>query len=105
MNSDRGKLLALVLLATPPLAACVHDGAGTGTPASSFGEANRQTMLAQVIEPDPQYEEATPPASAAKAGQAVERYRKDTVKKPERVRSTSVTSGSSLSSSGSGTTP
>ena len=103
MNSDRGKMLALVLLATPPLAACVHDGAGTGTPASSFGEANRQTMLAQVIEPDPQYEDATPPASAAKAGQAVERYRKDTVKKPERVSSTSVTTDPD--SSGSSNTP
>ncbi|MEY4239528.1 MAG: hypothetical protein RL339_2129 [Pseudomonadota bacterium] len=92
MNSDRGKWLALLLFAAPPLAACVHDGAGTGTPASSYGEANRQTMLAQVIEPDNQYEEAVPPTNAGKAAQAVERYRKDAVKKPERVRSTSVTS-------------
>ena len=103
MNSDRGKWLALVLFTAPILTACAHDGGGAG-PASTFGEANRQTMLAQVIEPDNVYEEAVPPASAAAAAQAVDRYRKDTVKKPERIRSTSVSSGST-SSSGSGSTP
>ena len=101
MNSDRAKWLALV--AVPLMSGCVHDGAGTA-PASTFGEANRQTMLAQVVEPDNAYENAVPPASAAKAGQAAERYRKDTVKKPERVRSTSVSSGSG-SSTGSGSNP
>ena len=97
MNSDRGKWLALFVL--PPLAACVHDGAGSGAPASSYGEANRQTMLAQVIEPDNRYESANPPTSAGKAAQAAERYRKDAVKKPERLRSTASVSGTGSSSS------
>ncbi len=99
MNSDRAKWLALCA-APVLLAGCVHEAAGVA-PASTFGEANRQTMLAQVVEPDNQYDSAVPPASAGKAAQATERYRKDTVKKPERVRSTSVSSGSS-SGSGSG---
>lgn len=99
MNSDRAKWLALV--AVPLLGACVHDSAGTA-PLSTFGEANRQTMLAQVVDPDPVYDSAVPPAHAGKAAQAVDRYRKDTVKKPERVRSTTVSSGSG---SGSGSNP
>ena len=99
MNSDRAKWLALAAL--PMLAACVHDGAGKA-PLSTFGEANRQTMLAQVVEPDNQYDSAVPPASAGKAAQATDRYRKDVVKKPDRVRSTTVSSGSG---SGSGSNP
>lgn len=101
MNSDRAKWLALV--AVPLLAGCAHDAAGVA-PLSTFGEANRQTMLAQVVEPDNQYDSAVPPTSAGKAAQATERYRKDSVKKPERVRSTSVSSGSG-SSTGSGSNP
>lgn len=101
MNSDRAKWL--VLCAAPGLlAGCVHEAAGVA-PASTFGEANRQTMLMQVVEPDNLYDSPIP-ASAGKAAQAAERYRKDTVKKPDRVRSTSVSSGSS-SSSGSGGNP
>lgn len=50
MNSDRAKWLALA--AMPLLAGCAHDGAGPA-PLSTFGEANRQTMLAQVVDPDP----------------------------------------------------
>lgn len=96
MNIDRRAWLSLAMI--PLLGGCVHDGAGT-EPLSSFGEANRQTMLAQVVEPDPQYETLVPPGSAAKAAQANDRYRKDAVKKPERVRSTTTgnSSGSTTS--------
>ena len=59
---------------------------------TSFGEANRQTMMAQVIDPDPQYDEPLE-TSADHAAQATDRYRKDRVKKPERVKSTSATGG------------
>lgn len=55
---------------------------------STMGEAIKTTFAAQVIDPDPQYEFLDPPTSAEHAAQAVERYRKDAVKKPERVRST-----------------
>lgn len=95
MNTDRARRLApaaLAVLAVLPLAACEHDMAGT-EPLSTFGEANRQTMMAQVIDPDPQYEYLDPATSAEHAGQAVDRYRKDKVKKPERVSSTASVSG------------
>jgi type IV pilus biogenesis protein CpaD/CtpE len=59
-----------------------------------FGEANRQTMAAQIIDPDPQYDTLVPETSAEHAAQAIERYRTDKVKKPERIRSTESVSGS-----------
>jgi hypothetical protein len=78
--------------ALPLLAACQTDQAGIDGPASTFGEANRQTMLAQVIDPEPQYE-ADATSSAEHAGQAVDRYRKGSVKQPEQVSIKSASSG------------
>lgn len=86
----------LALAALPLLSACETGMAGMGEPASTFGEANRQTMLAQVIDPEPQYE-ADATSSAQHAGQAVERYRTGKVKQPERVK---VESASGSSGSG-----
>ncbi len=83
-----------VIAVLPLLGACEHDFAGVGTPASTFGEANRQTMMAQVVDPDPEYDTINPPTSGERAGMAGERYRADKVKKPERVRSTQGGSGS-----------
>lgn len=78
-----------VLAALPLLAACEHDLVDMGGhPASSFGEANRQTMAAQVVDPDPQYEYLDPATSGEHAAQAIDRYRRNTVTKPERVSST-----------------
>lgn len=94
MNIDRARWLALAAL--PLLAACEHDLAGKGKDLSTFGDANRQTMMAQVVDPDPQYEYLDPETSGDHAAKAIERYRKDAIKKPERVRSTeSITTGSS----------
>lgn len=87
MNTDRLRLLGLGLAALPLLAACEADKAGIAS-ASSFGEANRQTNLAQVVDPEPEYEYLDPATSALHAAQAVERYRTDKVKKPDKVRST-----------------
>ena len=91
MHIDRLRWFALA--AVPLLAACQTDQAGLGGPASTFGEANRQTMMAQVVDPDPQYEFLDPETSALHAAQAVERYRTDKVKKPDRVRSTESSGG------------
>ena len=91
MTIDR--LRWLMLAALPLLAACQTDQAGLGGPASTFGEANRQTMMAQVVDPDPQYEYLDPETSALHAAQAVERYRTDKVKRPEKVRSTQSSGG------------
>ena len=93
MNIDR-RLPAAALLALL-LTGCEHDFAGMGPPnAASFGEANRQTMMAQVVDPDPQYDTLIPPTSGERAGQAGERYRKDAVKVPDRVTSTEISGGS-----------
>lgn len=67
------------------LAACATPEDGTppymGGP-TNFGEANRQTMAAQIIDPTPVYDTLVPESSGAHAGQAVERYRTDKVKLP-----------------------
>ncbi|HKX78244.1 MAG TPA: hypothetical protein VJM34_06985 [Novosphingobium sp.] len=93
MNIDRIRRLgagATLLVALPLLAGCEHDMAGR--PVSTYGEANRQTMMAQVIDPEPEYD-APLATSAEHAGQAIERYRTDKVKKPERVTSTQTSGG------------
>ena len=82
-----------VLLAPLALTACETGFRDPEGKISTFGEANRQTMMAQVVDPDPQYAEPAE-ASAQKAAQAIERYRKDAVKKPDRVRASSAGSGS-----------
>ncbi|RGP41017.1 hypothetical protein BPTFM16_01312 [Altererythrobacter insulae] len=59
-----------------------------------FGEANRATFAAMVVNPDPQYDTAIPATSAEKAAQAIERYRNDQVKQPESISTTESISGS-----------
>jgi hypothetical protein len=89
MRTDRAWLVAVAIV--PLLAACEHDFAGANVnSASRFGDANRQTMMAQVVDPDPRYETLNPPTSGEHAGQSAERYRNDKVKKPDRVKSTQV---------------
>lgn len=98
MNSDRMlPALALVLLAS---GCATPDGKFYMGGADNFGEANRQTMAAQVIDPNPQYETANAEGNAVHAAAALERYRTDKVKKPERVRTSRDLAGSSSSGSG-----
>lgn len=93
MNIDRRCWLLLGVL--PMLAGCEHDFASGGRPASAYGEANRQTMMAQVVDPDPQYDTLVPPTSGEHSAQAAERYRQEKVKRPDRVTSTQVSGGGS----------
>jgi type IV pilus biogenesis protein CpaD/CtpE len=98
----RSRLAAVLAFAA--LAGCAHDGAlpYMGGP-DNFGEANRVTLAAQVVDPDPEYDTAVPETQADHAGKAVERYRTDKVKKPDRVRtSNSATGGGGSGGSGSG---
>jgi hypothetical protein len=93
MTIDRRLLAALAAL--PLLAGCEHGfREAMNKDAAGFGEANRQTMMAQVVDPDPQYDKPLE-TSAEHAAQATDRYHKDKVKKPDRVRSTSATGGGS----------
>ena len=85
------KLACLALL--PLAAGCasvpsIHEQPGD----ARFGEANRQTMMAQVIDPDPVYDEPMT-ASGNNAQRAIERYRTDAVKKPDNIRTTDAGAG------------
>lgn len=72
--------IALAALVVSGLAGCTHNYPGPA--ASKFGDANRMTMAAQVVDPDPEYDTLNPPTSGEHSGQAAERYRTDKVKKP-----------------------
>ncbi|MEI4507298.1 hypothetical protein WBQ88_17365 [Sphingopyxis sp. CCNWLW253] len=62
--------------------------AGCAPTDATFGNAVRQTMAAQVVNPDPQYEDPILTTEAAKAAKAVDRYRTDKVKRPDTIRTT-----------------
>jgi hypothetical protein len=70
--------------------------------ADNFGEANLETMAAQIIDPNPVYTKIVPETSAEHAGQAVERYRTDKVKKPDRIRTSHGSMGGSSGGGGGG---
>ena len=79
-------LLALGLAATG--CTTVADKEFMGYQDPGFGAANRATFAAMVINPDPQYDTPIPATSAQHAAAAIERYRNDQVKQPERVSTT-----------------
>ena len=91
-------VFALAVLATG--CASIADQEFVGYQDPGFGEANRATYAAMVINPDPQYEDPIPPTSAEHAAQAIERYRNDQVKQPERTTTTSTITGSGGGGSG-----
>ena len=93
MNS---RLPLCALLGALALGGCAqtHSASVGEIDSADFGEANRQTYAAMIIDPDPQYDEPLP-TSAEHAAQAIERYRSDDVKQPETIRSTSVSGGGS----------
>lgn len=82
------------------LSACTtgQDGRPMFGWGDNFGEANRQTMAAQIIEPNPVYDSPVPATSGEHAAQAIARYRADKVKKPQPL-TTSTLSGTSAGSS------
>ena len=84
---------AALIALFPALAACTHNY--PGPPASNFGDANRMTMAAQVVNPDPEYDTLNPLTSGERAGKAAERHRTDTVKQPVRETASVSSSGPS----------
>ena len=91
MNSKPIALFAAVALAAVPGAAMAGNSSGKSAP-DPFGEANRQTMMAQIIDPEPQY--TKPMATDAEhAVKAVERYRTDSTKTPEKIRTSGGSGG------------
>lgn len=96
-------MATLALAAALALGGCQHDNP-RGLPymggPDNFGEANRVTMAAQVVDPDPAYDTAVPETQGEHAGRAVERYRTDKVKRPERIRTSNSTTGGGGGSGG-----
>lgn len=92
MNIDRKLVFALgsALL----LASCAEHSIFDTPGDMTFGEANRQTMMAQVVNPDPYYPDDMT-TSGEHAADAIERYRTDSVKEPQAQSSTSGSSGRS----------
>ena len=80
----------VVLAMAISVSACatVEDQEWIGYQDPGFGEANRATYAAMVVNPDPEYDTPIPATSAEKAAQAIERYRNDQVKQPERISTT-----------------
>ena len=86
MNS---KAIVLALAALPLLGGCAtyHSTAAGKLDPADFGEANRQTYAAMIVNPDPEYD--TEMAGNAQQGtDAIERVREGQVKQPERISTT-----------------
>lgn len=81
---------------------CAGDETALRSTPAQFGEATRQTLAAQIVDPDPVYDTVVPPTSGDHANQAVERYRTDKIKQPKREVSTSAAGGGGGSGGGSG---
>lgn len=88
---------AIAILMTVFIAGCASTDGGVRTARQdNWGEANRQTMAAQIIDPSADYGDVAMTTSGDQVAAALNRYRTDAVKKPERVKtSRSATSGSS----------
>lgn len=83
MTSNRIRI-ALVLGLAAGVAGCTSAGGLKLGRADNWGEAYRQTLAAQIINPAPEYDTAFAASSGTKAAQAIERYRTDKVKQPAR---------------------
>ncbi len=85
MPIDRLRTAALI-----GLAGCIcgcASTAGSGLKfgqADNWGEATRQTLAAQIINPNPEYDTPLATGSGARAVAALERYRTDKIKQPAR---------------------
>lgn len=94
MNIDRKIRLAIVAAAAVAVSGCAIDPKTGDFVQYEFGESVKQTMMAQVIDPDPKYDTLVPESSGDHAAQAIDRYRKDSVKEPQTQKVRSATSGS-----------
>jgi type IV pilus biogenesis protein CpaD/CtpE len=98
MAIDRIRIAGLLALGLG-LSACAGPGTVNWGQRDNFGEATKQTFAAQVINPNPVYDEPYAIGSGAKAAAAVERYRTDKVKQPQAQKTSAF--GSSSAGSGS----
>lgn len=90
MNTKARILVMAALPFTALAAGCtsVADHEFIGYKDPTWGDANRSTFAAQVVNPDPVYDDPIPATSADHAVDAIDRYRDDQVKQPERISTT-----------------
>lgn len=81
MPFDRLRFAAIVSLVCLT-AGCASAGGLKLAKADNWGEAYRQTLAAQIINPAPEYNEPLAASSGDHAAKAIERYRTDRVKQP-----------------------
>ena len=87
---------AIAILMMVFVTGCAATDGGVRTARQdNWGEANRQTMAAQIIDPSPDYGDVAMTTSGDQVATALNRLRTGQVKKPERVKTTNVGSGSS----------
>ncbi len=83
------KQIAPIALAGAFLTGCATDDTYE---TAAFGEANRQTYAAMIVNPEPEYDTEME-TSGEKAADAAQRYYDDKVKEPDTIRSTSGSGG------------
>lgn len=78
--------LVLGLIALPALSGCAtyHSNAAGKLDPADFGEANRQTYAAMIVNPDPEYDTEMS-GNAQQGTDAIERVREGQVKQPVKV--------------------
>lgn len=95
MPTEIGRTSAAVLMLVLVAGCASTNGQLRSAKQDNWGEANRQTMAAQVIDPAPVYEDPVATTGGAQVAAAIERLRTDRVKKPEKVKTSAIaTSGS-----------
>ncbi len=84
--------LLLLAAAGMALSACaVEDKELVGYQDPGFGDANRATYAAMVVDPAPVYAEPVPATDAERAARVTEAYRRGTTEQPERVSTSETT--------------
>ncbi|MBX7460158.1 hypothetical protein [Qipengyuania huizhouensis] len=95
MNIDAKRILPIAGAALA-LAACTNNDGRLdltqGDP--TWGDANRATMAAQVVDPSPEYDTPIPPTSATNAVRAIDAYNEGNVEEVETISTTRAVSGS-----------
>lgn len=80
------KNILLLTAAGLTLSACaVEDKELVGYQDPGFGDANRATYAAMVVDPAPEYDTLLPATDAERAARVTEAYRQGTTEVPERV--------------------
>ncbi len=87
----RIKAALALTAATLILSACNQGGVMSAS--DNWGEANRQTMAAQIIDPAPEYDTINPTTSGDHAADAIDRYNKGAVKQPDRTSTSTIGTG------------